>query len=512
MKKLFSTTKKKAYFFLIFKALVLILFFVFSYHRIDNFYTNLVAAELHNDELNVFFIGIKNTFLVLIAFTVFITVFGMYFINKTIFKPIGYVISALDKRSIKCIKMLRTIPGEFATVGNLLQEENNQNFLLVEAKLKAEESERLKSTFLENLTHEIRTPMNAIVGFSELMVNLDLTEEEKREYITIIHKCGNNLISIIDDLIEVSRINSNQISPNYSNINLDVCLNELYETIKIDIPNTKQIDFFITKPVKQLLNMQVKIDVVKLRQVITNLVNNAIKYTSEGYVTFGYEIEEKEEFDFLKIFIKDTGIGIDKKNYKTIFERFNRVENDRAIEVGGLGLGLAISRAYVEIMGGTISIESNAPNGSVFTVSIPLKVDKSCSLTHKENFLSSKEKNEAKTILIAEDDNINYMLIKKMLEPTGHYIIRAENGEIAVSICKENDAVDLVLMDIKMPIMNGYEAYEIIKKLKPKLPVIAQTAYSTVEDKEQIDSYDFAAYISKPINKEKLLEEIKNHI
>ena len=512
MKRLFSTAKKKAYFFLISKALVLILFFIFSYHRVDNFYANLIASNLHSEALNVFFTGIKNTFLLLIAITVFFTVFGMYFINKTIFKPIGYIISALDKRSIKCIKVLRTIPGEFATIGNLLQEENNQNYLLVESKLKAEESERLKSTFLENLTHEIRTPMNAIVGFSELMVNLDLTEEEKREYITIIHKCGNNLISIIDDLIEVSRINSNQIKSNYSNLNIDTCLNELYEAIKIDIPKTKSIDFFITKNSNTNLNNEVKVDAIKLRQVITNLVNNAIKYTNIGYVTFGYEIEEKEDFDFLKVIIRDTGIGIDKKNYKTIFERFNRIENDRAIEVGGLGLGLAISKAYIEIMGGTITIEPNEPNGTVFTIYIPLKFDKSTGSNDNKNVLSREIKNDIKTILIAEDDNINYMLIKKMLEPTGHTILRAENGEVAVRICQENDAIDLVLMDIKMPLMNGYEAYEIIKVLKPDLPVIAQTAYSTVEDKERIESYGFTAYISKPINKEKLLEEIKNHI
>jgi signal transduction histidine kinase len=512
MKKFFSTAKKKLHSFLIFKALVLILFFIFSYHRIDAFYANLVISDVNNEAVNVFFIGIKNTFLLLIALTIFFTAFGMYFTHKIIFKPIGYIISALDKRSIKCIKILRTIPGEFAAIGNLLQEENNQNYLLVDAKLKAEESDRLKSTFLENLTHEIRTPMNAIVGFSELMITIDLTEEEKREYIAIIHKSGKNLISIIDDLIEVSRINSNQIVPNYSNLNIDTCLEELYEAIKIDIPKTKPIDFFITKNSSYPLVNEVKVDAIKLRQVITNLVNNAIKYTNEGYVTFGYEIEEKEDFDFLKFIIKDTGIGIDKKNYKTIFERFNRIENDRAIEVGGLGLGLAISKAYIEIMGGTISIKPNEPSGTVFTIYIPLKFDKSLGINKIKNMLSREAKKDFKTILIAEDDNINYMLIKKMLEPTGHSIIRAENGEIAVTICTENNAIDLVLMDIKMPIMNGYEAYEIIKKLKPHLPVIAQTAYSTVEDKERIERHGFTAYISKPINKEKLLEEIKNHI
>ncbi len=512
MKQFFVTTKDKAYFFLIVKALILIAFFTFTHYRISLYEAKFVASDINNESVSTFFVGIKNTFLLLIAITLFFTAFGMYFIRKTIFKPIGYIISALEKRSIKCIKVLRTIPGEFAKIGNLLQEENNQNYLLVQSKLKAEESDRLKSTFLENLTHEIRTPMNAIVGFSELMMNTELTQEEKIEYISIINKSGNNLISIIDDLIEVSRINSNQITLNYSTINLDVCLNELYKTINIDIPKTKQIDFFITKPAKEIVNKEIKIDVVKLRQILTNLVNNALKYTQIGYVTFGYEIEEKEEFDFLKFIVKDTGIGVDKKDYKSIFERFNRVENDFAIEVGGLGLGLSISKAYIEVMGGTITVEPNVPNGSIFTAYIPLKFDKSIELINEGNLVSQKVKNIIKTILIAEDDNINFMLIKKMLEPTGYNIIRAENGEIAVNICRENNAIDLVLMDIKMPVMNGYEAYEIIKKLKPELPVIAQTAYSTVEDKERIENYGFTDYISKPINKEKLVETIKNHI
>jgi signal transduction histidine kinase len=514
MSPLFSTTKRKVIFFLLLKATILLLFFSFSFSRIISFesHYNATLKTAPPDEMKSAFVSMKNTLIILIFITLFFTAIGIYFLHQTLFKPIQYIISGLQTRSIKCIKMLRTIPGEFGTVGNLLQEENNNNFLLVQAKLKAEENDRLKSTFLENLTHEIRTPMNAIVGFSDLIMTTELEEKQKKEYTAIIHKSGKNLVSIIDDLIEVSRISSNQIIPNYSLINLDNCLQEIYETIKINFPEEKKIDFFITQEVNSKLTKEIKVDVVKLRQVITNLVTNAIKYTSQGYVTFGYEIEEREEFDFIKLTVKDTGVGIASEFHKTIFERFQRIENDKAIEVGGLGLGLSISKAYVEIMGGTITVSSNNPIGSVFTVYIPLKFDKEITDVINNSSPNSATEKSTPCILVAEDDHINFMLIKKMLEPLGCTIIRAENGEVAVKYCRENDAIGLVLMDIKMPIMNGYEAFEIIKELKPTLPVIAQTAYSTVEDKDRVDSFGFTGYISKPIDKEKLIELIKKFI
>jgi signal transduction histidine kinase/CheY-like chemotaxis protein len=515
MKPLFSTSKKKVYFFLLVKAIILLLFFSITYSRIiffeEGYLEKSTVASAADKEIVSAFISMKNTLLILILFTVIFTAFGIYFLHQTLFKPIHYITTALEKRSVKCIKTLRTIPGEFSKIGHLLQEENNNNYLLVQAKLKAEESVRLKSTFLENLTHEIRTPMNAIVGFSDLIMTTELDENLKREYTSIIHKSGKNLVSIIDDLIEVSRIDSNQIVPNYSLINLDICLQELYETIKINFTEEKKIAFYITKENTTTLTKDIKVDVVKLRQVLTNLITNAIKYTNEGYVTFGYEIEEREECDFIKIQIKDTGVGISAEYHNTIFERFQRIENDKAIEVGGLGLGLAISKAYVEIMGGYITVSSNVPNGSIFTVYIPLKFDKENSETKVDSTAHLVTEKCTKYILVAEDDNINYMLIKKMLEPTGCSIIRAENGEIAVQKCQENEAIHLVLMDIKMPVMNGYEAFEMIKKIKPDLPVIAQTAYSTAEDKERIDDLGFTNYISKPINKEKLLELVKKY-
>ena len=257
----------------------------------------------------------------------------------------------------------------------------------------------------------------------------------------------------------------------------------------------------------------VKVDEVKLKQIIINLVYNAIKFTEEGYVAFGYEIIEEGELNFIEFVIKDTGIGISKENQKTIFDRFKRVESDLTIEKGGLGLGLAITKAYVEMMGGKISIHSNQEKGTVFTFRIPLKYDKTNKLdVQKISDLQHEMQLTSKIILIAEDDNINFLLIKKMLQVTNYEIIRAENGQVAVDIALKNPTIDLVLMDIKMPVMNGYEAFEQINSIRPNLPIVAQTAHASEEDKVKVNSLGFTDYITKPINKELLLEMVSKYI
>lgn len=448
---------------------------------------------------------------IVISFLILISICG-YFIKTQIYDPIQLITKGIETNHVTSIKLLKKKNDEFGYIGNLLHEKLNQNYELVTAKQKAEESDRLKTTFLENLTHEIRTPMNAIIGFSDLLVSTKLSDEEKKEYLQIINKSGLNLVSIIDDLIEVSKINSNQIVPNYSDINLDNCLKELYETIKIDIPKSKKIDFFIIDN-KKPLDFNIIVDEVKLKQIITNLVFNAIKFTDSGYVAFGYEIIEGNEAINIKFSIKDTGIGIEKKEYNTIFERFKRIESDTTINVGGLGLGLSISKAYVEVMGGTIWVEPNLDKGSVFSFMIPLKYDKTQKngQIKKENFEENFE-NKRAIILIAEDDNINFLLIKKLIQSLNCEIIRAENGQVAVTICEQKPEINLLLLDIKMPVMNGYEAFNIISKMRPTLPIIAQTAYSSVEDREKIEKLGFTDYITKPLNKELLLEKISLNI
>jgi len=352
--------------------------------------------------------------------------------------------------------------------------------------------------------------MNAINGFTDLLISTKINENEKLEYLKIIEKSGKNLVSIIDDLIEMSKIDSNQITPNLTPLNLENCIYELYETIKITIPKTKAIELHIIKndfPAEY----NIISDEIKLKQIIVNLVTNGIKYTEKGSVSFGYEVDKQN--GKIKFMIIDTGLGIDEENQKHIFDRFKRVESDLSIKEGGLGLGLAISKAYVEMLNGDITLKSNIGIGSVFSFTIPLNYDTTQKIVVQSinDKLKPKEE-ETYTILIAEDDNINFLLFQKMMGSKKYQIIRAENGKEAVDICLENPNLDLVLMDIKMPLMNGFEALELIKPIRPNLAIIAQTAYSSSDDRDKIFAAGFSDYIIKPLNRERLFELINVYL
>ena len=463
-----------------------------------------VTKLLFKRDFDVYFENMLNIlYLIFVAFFINFIV-NLIFTRKWVYSPLNLITNVLETGNRKAIKELKSTTGEFRYIGNLFEENNEQKKELINAKIKAEEGDRLKSSFLANLSHEIRTPMNAINGFTDLLINTKLKKEEKLEYLKIIEKSGKNLVSIIDDLIEMSKIESNQVTPNLTNINLESCINELYETIKITIPKSKEIDFRIIEN-QQTVPHNIISDETKLKQVLVNLVNNAIKFTDKGYVAFGYEVDEKKAKIIFKI--QDTGLGIDKNNHKYIFDRFKRIDSDLSIKAGGLGLGLAISKAYVEMMGGTITLESKVEEGSVFSFSIPLEYDKEQRIIVRSIKSSDDLKGkEEGTILIAEDDNINFLLFQKIIKLRNYNIIRAVNGQEAVDICINNPNIDLVLMDIKMPIMNGFEALEKIKVIRPELIVIAQTAYSSSEDEVKIYNSGFYGYITKPINREKLFE------
>lgn len=444
-------------------------------------------------------------YIIIISFLIIMLIYLVY-IKKWVYHPLDLIKKILETGNKTAIEKLKKITGEFGHIGNLFEESDNQNIELVAAKEKAEESDRLKSAFLSNLSHEIRTPMNAVIGFSNLLRSKDLNEEENLEYLDIIDKSGGDLVLIIDDLIEMSKIDAHQVEPKYKSVNIETCVRDLFETIKITIPKSKKIVFEIIENPKPPL-FDIITDEVKLKQILTNLLTNAIKFTDDGSVTFGYEINKATKNIIFTV--KDTGLGIDKANQKNIFDRFKRVENDIAIKVGGLGLGLAISKAYVEMLQGTIYLESNVGKGSVFTFSLPLKFDK-----HPRAVLEviknseTLDANHVGTILIAEDDNINYLLFEKIIHLKNYTILRAINGQEAVAICTNNPNIDLILMDIKMPIMSGYEALKLIQPIRPNLPIIAQTAFSSLEDKDKIFEAGFSGYITKPLNKEKLFELI----
>lgn len=481
---------------------------IFSKYFLKDCNGKVIAALLFERKFDVYFDNMMTILYLIIFAFVLNLVINIFYTRKLVYSPLDMMTRVLETGNKKAIKELKATTGEFSYIGNLFEENANQKIELVKSKLKAEEGERLKASFLANLSHEIRTPMNAINGFTDLLINTKLSKEEQGEYLKVIEKSGKNLVSIIDDLIEMSKIDSNQVQPNYSDVNIESCISELYETIKITIPKTKNIDFLII-PNDKPAEFNIVTDEVKLKQVIVNLVTNAIKFTDQGHVAFGYRIDDKKKKVIFTI--KDTGPGIDKNNHQHIFDRFKRVENDASIKAGGLGLGLAISKAYVEMMGGMISIESEVEKGSTFSFSIPLKYNEVHNITVKPIKSKSEElQDDAITILIAEDDNINFLLFQKVIQAKNYTIIRAENGLEAVEISINNPDIDLVLMDIKMPVMKGFEALEKIKMIRPEMVIIAQTAYASSEDEARIYKAGFYGYLTKPINREKLFEAIDN--
>ncbi len=468
----------------------------------------LIGKLLFERNFDVYFENTIRILYIIIAVFLIYLVVSIYYTQKLVYRPLYLVRRALKRGSLGAIAELKKTSGEFSYIGKLFEENNNQKIALIKAKLKAEEGDLLKASFLANLSHEIRTPMNAINGFTELILNTELDEKERFEYLNVIQKNGQNLVSIIDDLIEMSKIDANQISPNFNEFNLESCIEELYETVKVTIPKKKPLKFKLYKSLVPAA-YNIVTDEIKLKQVIINLLTNAIKYTDEGLVEFSYEIDEVAKQIYFTI--KDTGSGIEENQHKHVFDRFKRVENDRSIMVGGLGLGLSISKAYIEILGGAISMESKIGKGSVFYFSIPLKYAMAEHIVVKPVREKEIAKSENKVILIAEDDNINFLLFQKMMKDKSFKIIRARNGQEAVDICINNSEIDLVLMDIKMPVMNGFEAIERIRSIRPELVIIAQTAYSSSEDKAKIEKAGFDDFITKPLNREHLFELIDKY-
>lgn len=479
---------------------------IFSIVALKDYEGKVVTKLFFKRNFEVYFENMMNVlYLIFIAFFVNLVVNFIY-VRKWIYNPLDLITRILQTGNRKAIQKLKLTTGEFRSIGNLFEENSKQKKELIKAKLKAEEGDKLKSSFLANLSHEIRTPMNAINGFADLLINTKLDKNEKLEYLKIIQKSGANLVSIIDDLIEMSKIESNQVIPNLTALNLESFIDEIYETIKVTISKSKKIDFEILKSIHPAAQ-DVIVDGTKLRQVLINLVTNAIKFTEKGHVAFGYEIDKKNGKIIFKV--EDTGLGIDEKKHQYIFDRFKRVDSDVSIKAGGLGLGLAISKAYVEMMGGAITLKSAVGKGSVFSFSIPLRYDEEPkSIVKSTNTPAVSKGTGFGTILVAEDDNINFLLFQKMIQARNHEVIRAVNGQEAIDICINNPNIDLVLMDIKMPVINGFEALEAIKSIRPKLIVIAQTAYSSSEEKEKILKAGFYGYITKPINREKLFEII----
>ncbi len=373
------------------------------------------------------------------------------------------------------------------------------------AKENAENSNRLKTNFINNISHEIRTPMNGIMGFSEFLNDSNLTTEQRKEYTDIIINSSKQLMSIIDDIMEISKLKSKQFKLQEEETNINELLQKLILGFEA-LAQKKSITLYQENKISNDQSL-VLIDKLKVEKILTKLIDNAIKFTSQGSV----KIDSKIKNNSLIIVINDTGIGIKPDDQEIIFNSFSQSEKEIARTYDGLGLGLTIAKENADLMGGQILFTSTLDHGSSFSLILPYRpIIQTNKKNMKKDSLESLEKPFKHVILIAEDGEVNFLFLKTILQKMEDYkfvIHRAENGKKAVDICEENQNIDLVLMDIKMPIMDGYMATKKIKKLRPSLPVIAQTAYSTAEDIERALAAGCDDFVSKPVD-HKILKPI----
>ncbi|MCG8700305.1 MAG: ATP-binding protein, partial [Bacteroidales bacterium] len=375
---------------------------------------------------------------------------------------------------------------------------------LLEAKEKAQESDKLKSVFLANISHEIRTPMNGIVGFAELVTRPELNDQMKKSYVNLIKQSSEQLVRIIDDIIDISKIESNLIELKNEDFNLNKLISDTEILFQRSLGNARNtaLKLMVNKPMSDD-DAMVKGDKMRIQQVLNNLLNNAIKYTPDGSIEFGYQIEK----DMVLFSVRDTGIGIPQSKQDVIFGHFRQVDEGHTRKFGGTGLGLSISKGLVNLMGGDIWFNSTKGEGSSFYFTIPyIRVKSKVGVSESTHNITGYNW-EGKTILVAEDDKLNFEFIKAILTPTMATVVRASNGSQVIKLCN-TVACDIILMDIRLPIYNGLEATKRIREKGITTPIIAQTAYAYEDDRNKCLAAGCDDYITKPIRKDLMLRKI----
>jgi len=372
---------------------------------------------------------------------------------------------------------------------------------LKKAKEKAEDSDRLKTSFLANMSHEIRTPMNAIIGFTDLLADPDLTYEQREQFIEIINNSGNDLLHLIDDIIDIAKMEANQLKINTLDVNINAIIDDLFLLYKNKSKNDKKnIEIIVHKALSND-NAIIRSDGNRIKQILQNLINNAFKFTSAGSIQFGYELKGK----FLQFFIKDTGIGIDEDLREIIFERFRQGSEGTVRKFGGTGLGLSISKGLVELLGGEIWLDTAYSEGSVFNFTLPYEDRSTFSKVKMPDLqIESQFHFKGKKVLIVEDERTNSLFLENILRETGILTELVENGVAALEIFHSKTEFDLILMDIQLPGMNGYEVTQEIRKTNKIIPIIAQTAFAMEEDRTKALDAGCNDYIAKPIKKNEL--------
>ncbi|WP_297089508.1 PAS domain S-box protein [uncultured Draconibacterium sp.] len=369
---------------------------------------------------------------------------------------------------------------------------------LIRAKEKAEESDRLKSAFLANMSHEIRTPMNGILGFANLLQEPGLSGSTQKKYIELIEKSGKRMLNIINDIIDISKIEAGLMDFNSVETNINEQIEYIYTFFKPEA-EAKGLTLSFSCPLPAQ-DARIRTDREKVYAILSNLVKNAIKYTQSGSIALGYSLKNKNWTNQLEFYVKDTGIGIPKDRQEMIFDRFIQADIEDKMAQQGAGLGLAITKAYVEKLGGQIKVESEQGKGSCFYFTLPYYAEQEVKHPANENIAAETGKTIPKLkILIAEDDEVSELLLKETIKMYGREILKVKTGTDAVMACRNNTDLDLILMDIRMPEMDGYQAVKEIRSFNKEVIIIAQTAYGLSGEKEKAIKTGCNDYIAKPI-------------
>ncbi|MFO8128929.1 MAG: PAS domain S-box protein [Bacteroidales bacterium] len=393
-----------------------------------------------------------------------------------------------------------------------ITERKEQLLQLERAREKAEEADKLKTAFLANMSHEIRTPMNAIIGFSSLLAENDVSEESRREYIRIISNSSTNLLHIIDDILDISMIETGQITVYKKEFSVSKILHELYNIHNEyrKLSNKEPLEFSLADIPEKSHDLLIS-DPEKIKQILSNLLNNALKFTEKGFVRFGCHFVNETPNPVMKFYVEDSGIGIAREKQKIIFERFQQIDISNTREKGGTGLGLSISKHIANLLEGKLTLVSSPGEGSTFYLTIPY-------IPGVQNIKAPEGPEGTKTfepnykILVAEDVESNYLLIENILKRENINTLHASNGLEVLELYREHPDIDLIIMDLRMPEMNGYEALRELIKAGSDVPVIALTAYALKEDIEKSRQYGFSAYLTKPIKPSLLLETLHSFL
>jgi len=387
--------------------------------------------------------------------------------------------------------------------------EKENEIELKRAKQKVEEAEKLKTAFLDNMPHEIRTPLHAITGFTSLLSDAGLTLNERLEYVKFIQDSSNDILNLIDNIIEIAKLETNQVNPKKEKCYVNSIFDKLYNDfqIKQELLEKEHIQLKMIKAETDPL-FSIYTDPERLHQVMNHLLNNALKFTENGAIQFGYKMPENNMIEF---FVIDTGIGIPADQQDLIFKKFGKSGNINTNKNRGSGLGLTLSKKIIELMEGHIELESIVGKGSTFRFFLPIETDNRISINKPS--ITGETNWSSKTILVAEDTESNYFFIEAFLEKTHVNLIWAQDGNEAVELFKENqEKINMILMDIMMPEKDGFDATREIKAISPDTPVVAQTALALPDDEEKCYASGCDYVLVKPINSEDLIATIRRFI